>query len=278
MFTLNCKGRLLCAETPIVMGILNITPDSFYQGSRFENMSKIIRKASEMVQEGAMILDIGGQSSRPGAESITAEEEWQRIAPAIQSIRENFPEIFISVDTYYAFVAQSAIEAGADIINDISAGKLDPEMIPTVAQLNTPFIAMHMKGNPSNMQEHSVYKDLLGEIIDYFTERIQYFHEAGIKDVIIDPGFGFAKTIEQNFKLLSNLEDLKILQMPILAGLSRKSMIYKTLGISPEDALNGTSVLHTVALTKGVQIIRAHDVKEAVECIKLIQKMQAIPA
>jgi dihydropteroate synthase len=241
-------------------------------------MSKIIRKASEMVQEGAMILDIGGQSSRPGAESITAEEEWQRIAPAIQSIRENFPEIFISVDTYYANVAQSAIEAGADIINDISAGKLDPEMIPTVAHLNTPFIAMHMKGNPSNMQEHSVYKDLLGEIIDYFTERIQYFHEAGIKDVIIDPGFGFAKTIDQNFKLLSNLEDLKILQMPILAGLSRKSMIYKTLGLSPEDALNGTSVLHTVALTKGVQIIRAHDVKEAVECIKLIQKMQAIPA
>jgi dihydropteroate synthase len=278
MFSLNCKGRLLCAETPIVMGILNITPDSFYEGSRFENTTTLIHKAAEMILEGATILDIGGQSSRPGAESITAEEEWERIAPAIQSIRENFPGIFISVDTYYASVAQSAVEAGADMINDISAGKLDPEMIPAVARLNIPFIAMHMKGNPSNMQEQTVYKDLLREIMDYFTERIQYFHKAGIKDVIIDPGFGFAKTIEQNFKLLSNLEDLKILQMPILAGLSRKSMIYKTLGISPEESLNGSSALHTIALMKGVQIIRAHDVKEAVECIKLTQKLQTKPS
>ncbi|MFN5334485.1 MAG: dihydropteroate synthase [Bacteroidota bacterium] len=278
MFTLNCKGRLLCAETPIVMGILNITPDSFYEGSRFENSSTMIHKAGEMIQEGATILDIGGQSSRPGAEPITAEEEWKRIAPAIQSIRENFPEIFISVDTYYASVAQSAVEAGADIINDISAGKLDPEMIPTVAHLNIPFIAMHMKGNPSNMQEQTTYKDLLGDIIDYFTERIQYLHKAGIKDVIIDPGFGFAKTIEQNFKLLSNLEDLQILQMPILAGLSRKSMIYKTLGISPGESLNGSSVLHTIALTKGAQILRTHDVKEAVECIKLTEKLRTKPA
>jgi dihydropteroate synthase len=277
MFTLNCKGRLLCAETPAVMGILNITPDSFYEGSRSENTDIIIQKAGDMIREGATILDIGGQSSRPGATSISAEEEWKRIGTAIRSIRECFPKVFISIDTYYASVAKSAVEAGADIVNDISAGKLDPDMASVVADLNVPFIAMHMKGTPSNMQEHSVYKDLLGEIVDYFTECIQYFHKAGIKDVIIDPGFGFAKTIEQNFELLSRLENLKILQTPILVGLSRKSMIYKTLGITADEALNGTTALHTIALMKGTQILRVHDVKEAVECIKLTQKLQIKP-
>lgn len=274
MFTLNCKGRLLCAETPVVMGILNITPDSFYEGSRFENTDSVIQRAGEMIREGATILDIGGQSSRPGASGISAEEEWNRIETPIRSVRKKFPEIFISVDTYYASVAKAAVEAGADIVNDISAGKVDGDMVSIVAKLNVPFVAMHMKGTPSNMQEQTAYKDLLGDIIDYFSERIQCFQKAGIKDVIIDPGFGFAKTIEQNFQLLSRLESLEIFELPVLTGLSRKSMIYKTLGISPEEALNGSSVLHTIALMKGVKIIRSHDVKEAVECIKLTQKLQ----
>ena len=274
MFTLNCKGRLLCINEPIVMGILNITPDSFYAGSRAQEVNNIIEKAAKMINEGATILDIGGQSTRPGAEMLSAEAEWERVQPAIELIRLRFPEIFISIDTFHSSVAEKAVEAGADIVNDISAGLMDAEMASVVGNLNVPFVAMHMRGVPSNMQTQTHYDDLMNAILDYFTERINALQQAGIKDIILDPGFGFAKNIDQNFTLLSHLDYLQILQMPVLAGLSRKSMIYKTLGVTADEALNGTTALHTIALMKGAQILRVHDVKEAKECIRLTSKMK----
>lgn len=274
MFTLNCKGRLLCAKEPLVMGILNITPDSFYAGSRMQDTDTIIQEATTMIQEGADILDIGGQSTRPGADMLSAAAEWERVQPAIELIRLRFPEIFISIDTFHSSVAEKAVEAGADIVNDISAGLMDAEMASVVGNLNVPFVAMHMRGVPSNMQTQTHYDDLMNAILDYFTERINALQQAGIKDIILDPGFGFAKNIDQNFTLLSHLDDLQILQMPVLAGLSRKSMIYKTLGVTADEALNGTTALHTIALMKGAQILRVHDVKEAKECIRLTSKMK----
>jgi dihydropteroate synthase len=273
MFTLNCKGRLFCADAPVVMGILNITPDSFYEGSRLRGEESILQTAGAMIRDGAMILDIGGQSSRPGAELISAENEWERIRPAIEIIRAHFPDVFISVDTFYARVAQSAIEAGADMVNDISAGIRDPEMVSAVADMKVPFIAMHMRGTPATMQQQTDYDDVVQSIHSYFSERIQCFQQAGIRDIILDPGFGFAKTTEQNFQILSSLESLQVFQLPLLVGLSRKSMIYKTLQITAEDALNGTSVLHTIALMKGAQILRVHDVKEANQCITLTRAL-----
>ncbi len=274
MFTLNCKGRLLCAKEPLVMGILNITPDSFYAGSRMQDTDTIIQEATTMIQEGADILDIGGQSTRPGADMLSAAAEWERVQPAIELIRLRFPEIFISIDTFHSSVAEKAVEAGADIVNDISAGLMDAEMSSVVGNLNVPFVAMHMRGVPSNMQTQTHYDDLMNAILDYFTERINALQQAGIKDIILDPGFGFAKNIDQNFTLLSHLDYLQILQMPVLAGLSRKSMIYKTLGVTADEALNGTTALHTIALMKGAQILRVHDVKEAKECIRLTSKMK----
>jgi len=274
MFTLNCKGRLLCAKEPLVMGILNITPDSFYAGSRMQDTDTIIQEATTMIQEGADILDIGGQSTRPGADMLSAAAEWERVQPAIELIRLRFPEIFISIDTFHSSVAEKAVEAGADIVNDISAGLMDAEMASVVGNLNVPFVAMHMRGVPSNMQTQTHYDDLMNAILDYFTERINALQQAGIKDIILDPGFGFAKNIDQNFTLLSHLDYLQILQMPVLAGLSRKSMIYKTLGVTADEALNGTTALHTIALMKGAQILRVHDVKEAKECIQLTSKMK----
>jgi dihydropteroate synthase len=256
------------------MGILNITPDSFYAGSRMQDTDTIIQEATTMIQEGADILDIGGQSTRPGADMLSAAAEWERVQPAIELIRLRFPEIFISIDTFHSSVAEKAVEAGADIVNDISAGLMDAEMASVVGNLNVPFVAMHMRGVPSNMQTQTHYDDLMNAILDYFTERINALQQAGIKDIILDPGFGFAKNIDQNFTLLSHLDYLKILQMPVLAGLSRKSMIYKTLGVTADEALNGTTALHTIALMKGAQILRVHDVKEAKECIRLTSKMK----
>jgi len=271
MYTLNCKGRLLVIEKPVVMGILNITPDSFYSGSRVQQLDAILLKAEQMIREGAAILDIGGQSTKPGSDRLTAAEELQRVLPAIQLIKETFPETFLSIDTYHSIVAKETVAAGADIINDISAGEMDEQMIATVAALHVPYIAMHMKGSPETMQQNPVYEDVTKEVIDYFIQKLNVCRQAGITDIILDPGFGFGKTIQHNFQLLKKLEVFQLFHVPILAGLSRKSTIWKTLNTVPEEALNGTTVLNTIALTKGASILRVHDVKEATEAIALQQ-------
>ncbi len=274
MYTLNCKGRLLVIEQPIVMGILNVTPDSFYSGSRLQSKEAVLQKAGQMILEGATVLDIGGQSTRPNSTRISTEEELERVLPVIKSIKDKFPTVFISIDTYNASVATEAVAAGADMVNDISAGTMDAEMIATVAALNVPFIAMHMQGTPSTMQQNPAYINVATEVVDYFIKKTEQLKQAGIKDILIDPGFGFGKTIEHNFQLLKQLEVFSIFHLPLLAGLSRKSTIYKTLGISSEEALNGTTVLNTIALTKGATILRVHDVKEAKEAITLFTAMQ----
>ncbi|MFN5134716.1 MAG: dihydropteroate synthase [Chitinophagaceae bacterium] len=271
MYTLNCKGQLLVIEKPVVMGILNITPDSFYSGSRIENTDTILQKAQQMLNEGATILDIGGQSTRPGSTRISADEELKRVMPAIRLIKQQFQNCFISIDTYYSKVAKEAVIAGADMVNDISAGTMDEQMISTVATLDVPFIAMHMQGTPDTMQQNPAYENVTREVLDYFITKTGQCKAAGIQDIIIDPGFGFGKTIAHNFQLLRELEVFQILKYPLLAGLSRKSTIYKTLGTTAEEALNGTTVLNTIALQKGASILRVHDVKETMETIKLVE-------
>lgn len=270
MYTLNCKGRLLVLEKPVVMGILNITPDSFYSGSRIDQKD-VVKKAGQMIAEGATIIDIGGQSTRPGSDRLTAQEELDRVLPAINSIRQNYPGVFLSIDTYHATVAKETVAAGVDMVNDISAGDMDADMLSTVASLNVPFIAMHMQGTPDTMQDKPMYENVATEVVEYFIQKTTACKEAGINDLIIDPGFGFGKTITHNFQLLKQLEVLQIFHVPVLAGLSRKSTIWKTLQITPEEALNGTTVLNTIALTKGAAILRVHDVKEAVEAVKLYE-------
>jgi len=272
MFTLNCRGRLLTFDSPIVMGIINLTPDSFYSGSRQSTVDAALQKAEQMIKEGATILDLGGQSTRPNSKQITAQEEAERVCPVIETVHEQFPETIISVDTYYAFVAEQAVHGGASIVNDISGGTLDEEMLSTVARLKAAYICMHMKGTPENMQQYAVYENVTREVLDYFIQRIDVCKKAGIKDVIVDAGFGFAKTIAHNFELLKNLSVFKVLEKPIIAGLSRKSTVYKTVGITAEEALNGTTVMNTLALLNGANILRVHDVKEAVEAIKLVGK------
>jgi dihydropteroate synthase len=269
MFTLNCKGRLLVINKPIVMGILNITPDSFYSGSRTQQVEDALQKAGQMITEGATILDVGGQSTRPGSERLSANDELKRVIPVIENIKQQFPATYISIDTYHATVANNAIAAGADIVNDISAGEMDNAMIATVATLNVPYIAMHMKGTPTDMQQNPTYTNVTAEVVNYFMNKTEQCKQAGIKDVVIDPGFGFGKTIAHNFQLLQQLEALQLFRKPVLAGLSRKSFIYKTLGITANEALNGTTALNMVALTKGAAILRVHDVKEAVQAIEL---------
>lgn len=273
MFTLNCKGRLLIIDRPQIMGIINITPDSFYAGSRQTQTDAILRQAEKMLTEGADILDIGGQSSRPGSTIISKEEEMHRVLPAIEKVLNKFPEAVISVDTFYADVARSCVQAGAGMVNDISAGNLDNEMLQTVATLQVPYIAMHMKGKPDTMQRQPVYDNMMKEIIDFFIAKVDECKKAGIRDVIIDPGFGFGKTIRHNFELLRHLAVLKMLNYPLLLGLSRKSTIYKTLAITADEALNGTTVLNTIGLLNGADILRVHDVKEAKEAVKLISAM-----
>ncbi len=269
MFTLNCKGRLVLIEKPLVMGILNVNKDSFYAGSRLKNTDDLIKKASQMIAEGVDILDIGGQSTRPGSNRISAEEELSRVLPAIELISKEFNDVIISIDTYYAEVTREAVNEGASIVNDISAGEMDTNMLETVAALNVPYVCMHMKGVPETMQQQAVYNDMTKEVLDFFIKKINQCRLAGITDVIIDPGFGFAKTIPQNFTLLKNLSLFTILERPIMAGISRKSTIYKTLGIPVEDSLNGSTVLHTIALQNGANILRVHDVKEAKEAVTL---------
>lgn len=274
MFTLNCKGRLLTIDTPVVMGILNATPDSFYAGSRAVSVDAAVHAAMQMLSEGATLIDVGGQSTRPGATVLTAAEEMDRVLPVITAIRRSAPDCFISIDTYHAIVAAEAVRAGADVVNDISGGSFDPDMLSTVAALRVPYVCMHVKGTVQTMHKDPVYEDVTAEVLDYFIKRIAACKKAGITDVIVDPGFGFSKNSTHNFELLKNLDVFAILQKPLLLGISRKSTIYKTLGTTPEEALNGTTVLNTAGLLKGASILRVHDVRAAVEAIKLVAHLR----
>ena len=271
--TINCKGELIDLSSPKVMGILNVTPDSFFDGGKYKDESEILNKVDTMLVQGATFIDVGGYSSRPGADFVSVDQELKRVIPIVELILKHYPKTLISVDTFRSKVAEQSITAGATLINDISAGKLDDNMLATIGKLGVPYIMMHMKGNPKTMQQQTNYVDLVKEVITYFAERITAAHQAKINDIIIDPGFGFAKTTEQNYKLLNHMELLQMLDKPMLAGVSRKSMIYKTLKTTPDQALNGTTALHMVALQKGASILRAHDVKEAMECVTLYNQL-----
>lgn len=273
MSTINCKGTLINLSTPKVMGIVNVTPDSFFDGGKLTNSNEILFQVEKMLGEGATFIDLGGYSSKPGAEFVSETEELNRVIPIVKLLVEKFPDILLSIDTFRSEVAQQAIENGAALINDISAGLLDENMLEMVAKLQVPYIMMHMKGTPKTMQSFANYEDVLKEMNYYFSERIAKARRFGLNDIIIDPGFGFAKTLEQNYELLHNLELLQFHDLPILAGISRKSMIYKALETSPENALNGTTFLHAICLQKGATILRVHDVKEAVECVKLMSRL-----
>jgi dihydropteroate synthase len=272
--SIKCNGKLLVLDKPLVMGILNLTPDSFYDGNFYNNKEKILRQIHKIINEGAQIIDIGAYSSRPGAKNITEKEELKRLVPALELILKHFPEMVVSVDTFRSKIAKLAVnDFGVSLINDISGGTIDKKMFEQIANLNVPYILMHMRGNPQTMQNLTDYKNIVDELIDYFVAKTHILKKAGVKDIIIDPGFGFSKTLEQNYELLNKLEAFKILELPILVGISRKSMIYRYLNIKPEGALNGTSILNTIAIQKGADILRVHDVKEAVETIKLYGKL-----
>jgi dihydropteroate synthase len=272
---INVKGKLIDLSVPRIMGIINVTPDSFFSGSRAESEGEIIEKTARMLEEGADFIDIGGWSSRPGAGEITHGEEEKRVINAVRAVSSEFPEAVISVDTYRSEIAERAIlEYGAAMINDIAAGEADSRMFGTVARLKVPYIMMHMQGKPETMQENPFYEDVTAEVIRWFSERIVRLQSMGVNDIIIDPGFGFGKNIRHNFELLNHLRDFSVTGLPLLAGVSRKSMIWKTLGITPEEALNGTTVLNTVALLAGADILRVHDVKEAVQAVKLVQSLK----
>ncbi len=275
MFSLNCKGRLLVVDKPLVMGILNVTPDSFYSDSRVESVDDVLRRAEKQLQEGAAILDIGGQSTRPGSTALDAEAELERVIKPIEAIRQRFPETIISVDTYYAKVAREAVSAGASIVNDISAGLLDPLMIPEVARLQVPYVFMHMKGNPQTMQQQAVYSNVTHEVVEHLLSRKAVMEAAGIRDMIIDPGFGFGKTPAHNFRLLRELAAFSLFNCPILLGISRKSFIWKTLDVTPDApaALHGSTALHMAGLMNGAHILRVHDVAEAIATIRLYTEM-----
>lgn len=277
MYSINCKGKLLDLSEPLVMGIINATPDSFYEGHLNSGMNGMMSLAQQMISEGADILDVGGLSTRPGSKSISADEEMDRVLPVIKNIHAAHPHCIISIDTYYSSVAAAAVHAGASIVNDISAGNLDGDMLSTVAELRVPYICMHMKGTPESMQQEPVYGNVAEEVLDFFIAKIDACKKAGINDIIIDPGFGFGKTIEHNFQLLKKLGVFSITGKPILAGLSRKSSVYKTLGVTAADALNGTTVLNTMALLNGAAILRVHDVKEAKEAVKLFNAYKKAP-
>ena len=274
-YTLNVRGRLLDLSEPQVMGILNVTPDSFYANSRTETEEAIRRRVRQIIDEGGTMIDVGAYSSRPGADDVSAEEEMARLRRGMKVVREDAPEVPVSVDTFRADVAKMCVEElGADIINDISGGELDERMFETVAKLGVPYILMHMKGTPQTMQAAPHYDDLMKEVMLYFAEKIQQLRDLGQKDIILDPGYGFAKTLDHNYELLAHQEMLNVFELPLLVGVSRKSMIYKLLDCTPNEALNGTTVLNTIALQKGASILRVHDVKEAVEVVKLINKLK----
>ncbi|APG60189.1 dihydropteroate synthase [Christiangramia salexigens] len=270
---INCKGKLIDLSKPKVMGIINVTPDSFYSGSRHESETEILESAEKMLKDGASFLDLGAYSSRPGAKDIPVDEELKRIIPAIESILRRFPEANLSIDTFRAPVASKSLEAGAAIINDISAGKLDEKMLPIIAKFQVPYIMMHMRGTPQTMKNENDYKDVTEDVIAYFSERVKFARDFGINDLILDPGFGFAKDVDQNYELFSKMELFRNFNLPLLVGVSRKSMIWKKLNTSSGEALNGTTVLNTAALLKGANILRVHDVKEAMECINLTSEI-----
>jgi dihydropteroate synthase len=271
--SINCNGKLVDLNTPKVMGVLNITPDSFYDGGRYKDAKSVLNQTEKLISEGATFLDIGAYSSRPGADFISENEELKRIMPVVELIQKNNPDVLISIDSFRAKVIRECVSAGAVISNDISAGKLDPDMIKTVGELGVPYIMMHMRGTPQTMKNHTTYQHLINEIYAYFSKQIELARQHNITDIIIDPGFGFAKTLAQNYELLNQMEFFKNLNCPILTGVSRKSMIYKVLGCTAEEALNGTTALNMVALMNGACILRVHDVKEAVECIKLFNQL-----
>lgn len=272
---INVNGTLLNLSTPCVMGILNITPDSFYAGSRMQTEMEIARRVEQISREGAGIIDIGAYSSRPDAEDVSAREEMERLRRGLTILRRIKPDAVVSVDTFRADVARMCVEEfGVAIINDIAAGEMDADMFRTVADLNVPYIMMHMQGTPQNMQKHPHYDNLLKEVFQYFARKVQQLRDLGVKDIILDPGFGFGKTVEHNYELLAHLEEFRIFELPLLAGVSRKSMIYRLLDITPQEALNGTTVLDTICLLKGADILRVHDVREAVETVRIVEAMK----
>lgn len=273
MFTLQHQKRILVVDKPQVMGVINLTPDSFYAESRLQQTDALLRRAEQMLQQGATILDVGGQSTRPGSTPLDAAAECARVLEPIAVLCERFPEAFVSVDTYHAAVAEQALQAGAFMVNDVSGGTLDPAMLSTVAKAQAPYVVMHMRGTPATMQQFTGYTDVTQEVIQYLQERLHHCRQAGIRDVVVDPGFGFAKTAAQNFTLLSRLQDFSVLKAPLLLGISRKSFIYKTLGVTPEEALNGSTFLHAIGLQKGALLLRVHDVKEAVEAVRLWENL-----
>ena len=275
MKSINCKGELIDLSVPRIMGIINVTPDSFYDGGVTIDLDSIVEQGGRMLEAGASFLDVGGYSTRPGATDISPTEEIERVLPAIRALLSNFPDALISVDTFRAEVARVCIEAGAAMINDISGGQMDPEMLPTVSDLQVPYVMMHSRGNPRTMQSLTDYDQVTRDVTRFFAERLLAARELGINDIIIDPGFGFAKTLEQNYTLLEEMEQLHLLEVPIAVGVSRKSMIYKLLGSTPAEALNGTTVLQTIALLKGADILRVHDVAEARECITLVSQLKS---
>lgn len=270
---INCKGQLIDLSIPKLMGVMNVTPDSFFDGGKYKNEYEIVTRAGKILTEGATFIDIGAYSSRPGADFVSEQEEIDRIVPAIEIILKHFPDALLSIDTFRAEVAKASIESGAAIINDIAAGGLDAKMFDVIAKYNVPYIMMHMRGNPQTMQTMTEYDDIVKEMLFYFSEKVAKARSLGINDLILDPGFGFAKTTEQNYEVLQKMELFNTLDLPVLAGISRKSMIYKTLNITAQEALNGTTVINTIALTKGAKILRVHDVKEAMECVTLFNKM-----
>lgn len=271
--TWNLKGKLYTLEQPRVMGIINLTPDSFFSGSRLTHEKEVLQRATQMIADGADLLDVGGYSTRPGAAAVSEEEELQRVLPAIRLLRDQFPDIPLSIDTFRSSVARQAVDAGAMLVNDVSGGELDPEMMETVASLRVPYILMHMRGTPETMTSLAVYQDLIKEMMDYFHAKVHRLRELGVTDIILDPGFGFAKTVDHNFEVLRELRNFHTFGLPVLAGLSRKSMIWRTLKSEPEEALNGTTALNMTALLQGAAILRVHDVKEARECVRLYLKL-----
>jgi dihydropteroate synthase len=272
---INCKGRLIDLSTPKVMGILNCTPDSFFDGGKYRDETQLLQQAEKMLADGADFIDIGAYSSKPNAEFVSEDEEVSRIVPVVELVIKHFPEAILSIDTFRAKVAEASVNSGAAIINDIAAGLLDDAMLETVGRLKVPYIMMHMRGTPQTMVKLTQYDDIIQEMLFYFSERIAAARSHGIEDIIIDPGFGFAKTLKQNYEVLNKMELFGMIDLPLLSGVSRKSMIYKLLGTTPQEALNGTTVLNTLSLTKGAKILRAHDVKEAVEAVTIYEAMQS---
>lgn len=275
---LNVNGRLLDLSTPCVMGILNVTPDSFYSGSRMQTEGEIEARVRQILEEGAAIIDVGAYSSRPNADHVSAEEEMNRLCLGLDVLRRTAPDAIVSVDTFRADVARMCVEEyGVAIINDIAAGEMDADMFSTVAELNVPYIMMHMQGTPQNMQQHPHYDNLLREVFLYFARKVQQLRDLGVKDIVLDPGFGFSfgKTLEHNYQLMAHLEEFRLFELPLLVGVSRKSMIYRLLDTTPQEALNGTTVLHTLALMKGADILRVHDVRQAVEAVRIVEAMKA---